>query len=401
MAAVGGIGRVHGSLATGRHRAPPRPVILLLHNRYRTLGGEERVVEDLAELLPQALGEDVEVLERGSAALSRSAAARGLLRGGLDPEEVGAAVRRTGARVVHAHNVQPAFGWRALQAARDAGARTVLTLHQYRLVCAVGTCLDPSGHDCTRCHGRDTRPGVRLNCRGGRADAVVYAAALARWSGRLVESADALTTPSAFTLARLQELGAPLRGRPVHVIANPVAPVPPELRARPATGTYAICSARLAPDKGVDVAIRACAAEGFPLVVTGHGPDEGELRSLAASLGADVRFAGRVPDAELARLRAGAALAIVPSRFAETFGLSAAEAMAAGLPVAASRVGALTDLLPQADLTRMGDAAALAAAARRLWGDAAVGERNAHFIAGHAAPDAVAQALARVYDGPA
>jgi glycosyltransferase involved in cell wall biosynthesis len=177
--------------------------------------------------------------------------------------------------------------------------------------------------------------------------------------------------------------------------------VPPEARARPASGTYAICSARLAPDEGVDVAIRACAAEGFPLVVTGHGPDEGELRSLAAKLGADVRFAGRVPDAELARLRAGAALAIVPSRFAETFGLSAAEAMAACLPVAASRVGALTDLLPGPDLARMGDADALAGVARRLWGDAAVGERNAQFIGGHAAPDAVAQALARVYDGPA
>jgi len=114
-----------------------------------------------------------------------------------------------------------------------------------------------------------------------------------------------------------------------------------------------------------------------------------------------VRFAGRVPDVELARLRAGAAVAIVPSRFAETFGLSAAEAMAAGLPVAASRVGALTDLLPGADLARMGDADALAGVARRLWGDAAVGERNADFIAGHAAPDAVAQALARVYDRPA
>ena len=51
--------------------------------------------------------------------------------------------------------------------------------------------------------------------------------------------------------------------------------------------------------------------------------------------------------------------------------------MAAGLPVAASRVGALTDLLPDADLARMGDADALAGVARRLWGDAAVGERNA------------------------
>ena len=49
-------------------------------------------------------------------------------------------MRRTGARVVHAHNINPTLGWRALAAAREAGARVVLHLHNYRLVCAVGTC---------------------------------------------------------------------------------------------------------------------------------------------------------------------------------------------------------------------------------------------------------------------
>lgn len=374
-------------------------MILLLHNRYRTPGGEERVVEDLARLLPEHLGEDVELLERDSAALSSPAAARGLLRGGLDPREVADAVRRTGARVVHAHNVHPSLGWRALAAAREAGARTVLTLHQYRLVCAVGTCVDPSGSDCTRCHGRDTRPGVRLNCRGSRPEALAYATALARWSGRLVACADALTTPSAFTLDRLRVLGAPLGGRDVAVVPNPVAPVPSGERARPADGAYALVAGRLATDKGVDVAITACAAEGLPLVVAGAGPQEAQLRALAARLGGDVTFAGRVGAAELARLRAGAALALVPSRLAESFGLSCAEAMAAGLPVAASRVGALTELLPDEDLAPMGDAAALGALARRLWGDAAAGERNARVVGERAAPAAVARDLTRVYAG--
>ena len=372
-------------------------MILLLHNRYRTAGGEERVVEDLARIIPEHLGEEAVVLQRDSAALSSAAAARGLLRGGLDPQEVAAAVRRTGARVVHAHNVHPAYGWRALAAAREAGARTVLTLHQYRLVCAVGTCVDPDGRDCTRCHGRDTRPGVRLNCRGSRAESLTYAAAISRWSSRLVASADALTTPSAFALRRLRELGAPLGAREVAVVANPVEPVEDAVRARPADGTYALVAGRLATDKGVDVAISACAAEGLPLVIAGAGPQEGELRALAARLGGEVTFAGRVGDDELARLRAGAAVALVPSRLAESFGLSCAEAMAAGLPVAASRVGALGELLPDEDVVPADDATALGAAARRLWGDADAGERNARVVAERAAPAAVAQALAAVY----
>src|SRR6188472_4271469 len=202
MLARGTIGRQQGSLA--------RRVILLLHNRYRVPGGEERVVEELAWLVREHLGEAVEVLERDSAAVGRAEAAAGLLAGGLHPGEVAAAVRRTGARVVHAHNVNPTLGWRALAAARAAGARTVLHLHNYRLVCAVGTCFT-EGADCTRCHGRNTAPGIRHTCRGTGAEAVVYATALALWQRRMAECADAVLVPSAAARDRLLELGAPRR----------------------------------------------------------------------------------------------------------------------------------------------------------------------------------------------
>src|SRR5947209_14597124 len=93
-------------------------VVLFLHNRYRTTGGEERVVEDLLWLVREHMGESAELLARDSATLGRRHAAAGLLGGGLAPGDVARAVRLTGARVVHAHNVNPAFGWRALAAAR-------------------------------------------------------------------------------------------------------------------------------------------------------------------------------------------------------------------------------------------------------------------------------------------
>src|SRR4029079_7912553 len=120
----------------GRRRAAGRaaPVILLLHHRYRIHGGEERAVEDLRWLLAARLGEHVTVLERDSAAMGAARAGLGLLAGGLRPQAVARAVRETGARVVHAHNLTPTLGWRALAAARDAGARVVLHLHNYRLV---------------------------------------------------------------------------------------------------------------------------------------------------------------------------------------------------------------------------------------------------------------------------
>src|SRR3954449_8489435 len=177
-------------------------LILFLHNRYRTTGGEERAVDELMALVRDELGEEAELFARDSAQLGRGRAAVALLRGGLDPDDVAAAVRRTGARIVHAHNIQPSLGWRALAAARAAGARVVLHLHNYRLVCAVGTCFT-KGEDCTRCHGRNTLPGIRLNCRGTGPEAVVYGAALAAWQHRLTEYADAIVVPSRFARERL------------------------------------------------------------------------------------------------------------------------------------------------------------------------------------------------------
>jgi glycosyltransferase involved in cell wall biosynthesis len=374
-------------------------VVLFLHNRYRTTGGEERVVEDLMWLVREHLAEPAELLARSSKAISRSGGAIALLRGGLNPDEVGRAVRLGRARVVHAHNLLPGLGWRALAAGRAAGARVVLHLHQYRLVCAIGVCYT-RGADCTRCHARRTLPGVRLNCRGNRAEAITYGAALALWQRRLVAQADAVIVPSAFARERLRELGAPLAWERVHVIAPPVRSAS-EARRADSRASYALVVSRLAPEKGIDVAIDACRLLGMPLVIAGAGPERAALARRAA--GGEVRFAGRVDDRELARLRAGAAIAIVPSRAAETFGLAAAEAMAAGVPVAASRVGALPELVEEAGLAPAGDAQGLAEAISRQLADPAAGERALARVRASCAPSVVARQLSAVYErrGPA
>jgi glycosyltransferase involved in cell wall biosynthesis len=372
-------------------------MVLFLHNCYRTTGGEERAVEDLMWLVRERLAEPAELLTRDSASLGRVGAAVGLLRGGLEPEEVTAAVRLSGARVVHAHNLQPALGWRALAAARAAGARVVLHLHQYRLVCAIGVCFT-RGAECTRCHGRDTLPGVRLNCRGSLPEAVSYGASLALWQRRLAQQADAVIVPSRFARERLRELGAPLDWERVHVLA----PTLPALAApgwqEPALAdSYALVVARLSPEKGVDVAIDACRAAGMQLVIAGEGPQRAALERRAGD--APVRFAGRVEEHELAELRAGAALALAPSRSAETFGLAAAEAMAAGLPVVASRVGALPELVDPELLVAPGDARALAEAIGRFAADREAGVRARERVRALCAPEVIAPALAEVYDG--
>ena len=143
------------------------------------------------------------------------------------------------------------------------------------------------------------------------------------------------------------------------------------------TGAPAIaCVSRMAPGKGVEVAIEALArsrsASRPELLVVGDGPDLGSCRALAERLGlrGRVRFLGLRDDVE--RVLAACRLAWVPSCGPEAFGLAAAEAMAAGLPVVASRVGGLVEVVEHGTtglLVAPGDPAALAAATDALLDD--------------------------------
>ena len=372
-------------------------MILLLHNRYRLPGGEERAVDDLAWLIREHLGEDAEVLERDSAALGNRRAAAGLLRGGLAPEDVAHAVRRTRARVVHAHNVNPSFGWRALAAAREAGARVVLHLHNYRLVCAQGLCFT-QGADCTRCHGRNTLPGVRLNCRGGsRAEAAVYARrplAVAAPAGRARRR---LRRPERLRPGPPARAGRPGR-RPRARRRLGAARDRGRAPTRPA-GRFVLAAGRLSPEKGFADAIDAARLAGLPLVIAGDGPQAAELRARAG--GADVRFAGAIPPPSSPRCAANAAAAVVPSRYAEILPLAALEAMAAGLPVAAANAGGLGEVVPKEGLYPPGDAPASAQRLKALWRDTDAGERALAVVRERFTPEAIATQLRVIYDGSA
>jgi glycosyltransferase involved in cell wall biosynthesis len=101
-------------------------------------------------------------------------------------------------------------------------------------------------------------------------------------------------------------------------------------------------------------------------VVCGAGSQEAALRADAAARGIDVRFLGF--RADVARCLAAADVAVLPSLH-EGLGVAALEAMAAGRPVVASRVGGLAEVVADGETGRLvpaGDAAALAAALASL-----------------------------------
>jgi glycosyltransferase involved in cell wall biosynthesis len=337
--------------------------VLLVHNRYRFEGGEERSVElELAALrradVPHAL------LDRSSGEVSQPAAALALLRGGRDQADVAAAARELAADVVGVHNMLPLFGPRALEAANASGAGVVLHLHNLRLFCAIGVAARDGG-PCFRCHHRNTLPGLVLNCRGSVPEAVVYAAALARHQPAVIDRVDRFVTPSEYAAGQCAVLGVP--SERIEVVPHYVPDEAFAERSRAGDGQYALVAARLAPEKGIDVAVKAAALADVPLRVAGEGPAARELVELANLVGGHVDFVGRLDRAGLERELASAAMLLMPSRYHEFAGYSALEAMAAGVPVIASSLGALPELVGEERCVPANDPHALAARMRRLW----------------------------------
>jgi glycosyltransferase involved in cell wall biosynthesis len=133
----------------------------------------------------------------------------------------------------------------------------------------------------------------------------------------------------------------------------------------PADAQVLLCVCRLERQKGVDVAIRALAEiPGAHLVVLGEGAQRAELEGLARER---VHLLGRVPDVAAWLRRADAF--VHPVRW-EGFGLAVLEAMLASLPVVATDVSSLPELVGDAgQLVPPDDPTALAVAVNRVLAD--------------------------------
>jgi len=171
---------------------------------------------------------------------------------------------------------------------------------------------------------------------------------------RLVEWPDYCLAASG-EIARVGEALAP--GTRVEALTNGVEtsifkPVEPALAAGP--GPRIIVPRRLFPKNGVEYFIRAFPAivQAVPdvsAVLVGDGPERDRLETMARELGVaeHLTFMGVRPNVEMPALLSSADLAIFPSLM-EATSVAALECMACQVPVAASRVGGLPEIVDDA-----------------------------------------------------
>ena len=313
--------------------------ILILHSRYVSapISGENRVVDEEVDLLRRA-GHDVQLLSPSPDDLSSVALAARTLGSVGVRRAVYDRVRSDGIEIVHCHNLYPALGAGVLTAASEAGAAVVITLHNYRFMCIASTFLR-DGRVCQDCLGRPRWPGVVHACyRGSRAESALLSSALAIARARgTLGSAHRLLAVSSFVREKYIEAGFP--GERILVRPNAV----PAQERRRGPGEYFLVLSRLSVEKGVSQLVRAWHEDLGELRIVGDGPERAEIERLARGRGAHVED-GVPPDA-IGPVLAGARAVLVPSVCFEGQPRTILEAYAAGVPVIASRIGGLPEVV--------------------------------------------------------
>jgi glycosyltransferase involved in cell wall biosynthesis len=151
------------------------------------------------------------------------------------------------------------------------------------------------------------------------------------WDWIAAQRVDRYITNSRTTQGRIRSY----LGRDSRIVYPPVATE----RFRPGpVGDYYLVLSELVSHKQIEVAVHAFNRLGKTLVIAGDGPARRHLERMA---GDNIRFAGRVSDAEAERLLSGCRALVVTGP--EEFGIAAVEAQAAGRPVVARAAGGLLE----------------------------------------------------------
>jgi len=316
-----------------------KPRVLIVHNRYRLRGGEDAVVDAEADLLRRQ-GHEVQTYLRDNHELQSMtsfdafAEAMWSRRSSSDVTRIIDAFRPD---IIHAHNTFALISASLYWAAARAGVPVVQTLHNFRLLCVQAMFLR-AGQVCEDCLGRLPWRGVARKCYR---DSTLQSAAAAltlgvhRGLGTYRNKVTRYVALNEFCRTKFIEGGLPASRIAVKPNFADIAPPPVTARSG---GLYV---GRLAPEKGIATLVQA--VRGLPHVtidVIGTGPEQSKLDAHP-----QFRLLGWRSSTTIHERMRQASYLVMPSIWYESFPLVLVEAFGSGLPVIASRLGALAELV--------------------------------------------------------
>lgn len=314
--------------------------ILIAHNVYRHRGGEDTVVEAEIALL-RSYGHDVELYSLHNDALEkmpRAAAAMTAIWSRHSAGDIAEACERFRPDVIHAHNTFPLISPSLYWTAWHKRVPVVQTLHNFRLLCPQAIFLR-NGKICEDCIGKMPWRAVAHRCyRGSAAQSAVATSMLAihRLLGTYRKRVTRYIALNSFARDKYVEGGIPAERIRIKPNFVPSSDMPRCLERH--GGLYV---GRLSTEKGLDVLAQAVhRLENPDLDVIGQGPLEALARQ---AFGA--RYLGYRPLEQILQRMQTARYLVVPSICYENSPRTIVEAFSCGLPVIASRLGALANIV--------------------------------------------------------
>ncbi len=319
--------------------------ILFIHNTYQQSGGEDAVVSGETKLLRSAghniqvyLFDNSKVRTFGDKIITSVQASWSWRSYQL----ITARIHSFRPDIVHVHNFFPLVTPAVFAACNDAGVPVVLTLHNYRLTCAAAILLR-NGEICEKCVTGSAWWGAVHRCyRGSLAGSIAVARMIDvhRRAGTWHDRVDRFIALTEFQKRKMVAAGLPehkLAVKPNFLAAPPAVTMP---RLEPRFG--ALFVGRLAPEKGVSFLVEAWRSVDYPLTIVGDGPLAAALRRDASD---QVTFLGHQDRTRVLEEMRKAAFLVMPSLWYEGLPMTLVEAYAAGLPVLASDLGAMAELV--------------------------------------------------------
>jgi glycosyltransferase involved in cell wall biosynthesis len=321
-------------------------IVLQIHNRYMTRGGEDESREAEVRLLREHGHRVIEYVENNErvADLGGVRTAIRTLWSMESYRTVEALIRREKPDVTVVHNFFPLVSPSVYYASRRHGVPVVQYIRNYRLFCPAAT-LFRDGRVCELCLGRPlAMPGIRYRCYHARRSAsavVALMSALHRAMGTWRARVDRYVTLSEFARRKCVEGGLPAD----RLTVQPNF-VHPDSGAGEGRDGFVLFVGRISPEKGLATLLDAWRSleTTVRLKIIGDGPEFAGFRARTQGW-ESVGWAGRRTMAETLDMMGRAAVLVFPSECYETFGRVVIESYSKGTPVIASRLGAVEELV--------------------------------------------------------
>ena len=262
--------------------------------------------------------------------------------------------------LVHGHNIYGRLTTAILDASREKGVPTVMTLHDHKLICPSYLLLS-RGAVCERCEGRNFYHCLLERChKGGVLPSLVYT--IEAYRNRFLDKYRGVRyflCPSAFLKRKHAQYGIP---------EERLVIVPNFLRIEEYVpgeegGEYVVYAGRLSEEKGLPTLLRAVEGLDVPLRIVGDGPMRESLELQVREKGRkNVVFEGYKTGTELADIFRRSLFVVFPSECHENAPMSILEAFAYGKPVIGADIGGVPEMITDGEtgfLFPPGDAGAL------------------------------------------